>query len=273
LATNLKAQLVIGLTQKDEDLTARLMSFARRPNDGFVLRETRSVLASGGAWLSPVITHHGHHVALWTGEEIQLLSGAALVPITHWEPQSVVTDIPFVAGLLLASQDQETTKMAMLLLGAGNACYLKDFSTDFIHLPRLGWTPSVSEGSTLVLPHLAYLRTNFSELELAGIAQDGCLYWSRLRLQEDGRADVTTICTRGCEASGYSATAIIRPGLVAGVKKNCVEWLTCGAKAFSKRNPFKIDLPSTVACFPHYRSNELILIGREGSVGRIPISA
>ena len=163
--------------------------------------------------------------------------------------------------------------MAMLLLGAGNACYFKDFSADSIHLPRLGWTPSVAEGSTLAVPHLSVLQTSISELELAGISEDGCLYWSRLRLQDDGKADVTTICSRWPHAEGYLTAAIIRSGLVAGVKKNCVEWLACGAaKEFSKRKSSTIDFPKPVACFPlNYSGSELILVGSEGTVGRIPM--
>src|SRR5262249_51233257 len=152
LATNSKAQLVIGLTQREDNDWASLMSFTRRSNEGFVLRENRSVRFSGDAWLSPVVTMDGHHVAMWTGEIIQVLSGSALVPAGHWEPLTGLADINLVAGFLLASEEQEKSRPGILLLGAGFACYLADFwvKGPSASLIRLGWTAGIPPGSTLV---------------------------------------------------------------------------------------------------------------------------
>ncbi|HEV2950089.1 MAG TPA: hypothetical protein VGX70_22110 [Gemmataceae bacterium] len=276
LATNPKAQMVVGLSGKEKGDTARLMSFARRPNGGFVLRESRSVAVSGRPWLSPVVTHNGHHVAMSTGEVIQLLSGVSLVPLGRIEIFSKaheLYDVSFEAGLLLPRLEN----IGILLLGGGFggfACPIKDFQDSgkgYRPFIRVGWTPSVPKKSSLESPVLASLQTSVDEVELAGITSEECLYWSRLHLEDDGKYEVRTICSRWPHHEGYLAATIIKSDLVVGIKKDRIEWLRCSATDFSKRSETEIVFPSPVACYPHFSSNQLILISSEGTIGRVPI--
>jgi tetratricopeptide (TPR) repeat protein len=282
LATDPKAELVVGLSGKKSADSIRLMSFVKRPNGGFVLRETRSVPTSGRPWLSPVVTHNGHHhVAMSDGEIIQLLSGASLAPLGRVEVFPKVHeryDVSLEAGLLLPRLEN----IGILLLGGGYggfACPIKDFHDSgkrYRPFIRLGWTPGVPEKSSLESPVLACLQTRVGEVELAGITGEGSLYWSRLRLEDDGKYEVRTICTRWPQHNGYLAAAIIKSDLVVGVRKDRIEWLRCnwpgaGADEFTKRSETEIVFPTPVACYPHYGRQELVLISNEGTIGRVPI--
>jgi hypothetical protein len=280
LATNPKAQLLVGLSKQRGEDTARIMSFVRRGN-GFELRETRSVPIFGRAWLSPVVTHNGHHVAICDGQVIQLLSGASLVPLGHIEifsKEHECYDVSLEAGVLLPRPDN----VGLLLLGGrhgGFACPIKDFrdlGKRHRHFIRLGWTPSTPQGSSLGSPVLASLQTRVGEVELAGITTEGCLYWSWLHLEDDGKYQMRTICTRWPQHNGYLAAAIIKSDLVAAVRKDRIEWLRCswpgaGTGEFSKRAETETVFPTPVACYPHYKSHELILISSEGTIGRVPL--
>ncbi len=277
LATNAKAQLVVALSQKDDSKTARLMSFAQRPNSGYVLRESRSIPVSGRAWLSSVLTHKGHHVAVSTGEVVQLLSGAALVPMDHMAfhaaPSDVYTEFsypPYVVGLLLP----RLMEIGALLLGGGFAWPLNKLQDDGSRahrILRLGWTPGIPEGSSLQNPPLSMLQTSDSDLELAGITKEGCLYWSRIRFAETDKTEVHTDCTQWPHHEGYLAMSIIKSGVVVGVKKGRVEWLRSTSEKLAVKSETKIDFPSPVSCYPHYPTNELVLISSEGTVARIPM--
>jgi tetratricopeptide (TPR) repeat protein len=280
LATNPKAQLLVGLSKQRGEDAARIMSFVRKGN-GFELRETRSFSVAGRPWLSPVVTHNGHHVAMCDGQVIQLLSGASLVPLGHIEifsKEHECYDVSLEAGVLLPRPDN----VGLLLLGGrhgGFACPIKDFQDSgkrHRHFIRLGWTPSTPQGSSLDSPVLASLQARMGEVELAGITTEGCLYWSWLHLEDDGKYQMRTICTRWPQHNGYLAAAIVKSDLVVGVRKDRIEWLRCswpGARTgeFSKRAETQIVFPTPVACYPHYKSQELILISSEGTIARVPI--
>jgi hypothetical protein len=90
-------------------------------------------------------------------------------------------------------------------------------------------------------------------------------------LSADGGDLVTTNCSNWPLHNCYLATAIIRPGFIVGVTKDRIDWLLCTPKGFFNLRVTKIDFPSPVACFPYYRSNELILISSEGTLGREPM--
>jgi hypothetical protein len=268
LATNPNAKMVVALSQKEGDTAARIMSFANKPNGGCVLGESRSIPVADRAWLTPLVTYNSHHLAMSSGEVIQLFSGPSLVPFGHWEASTDMEDIPIAAGLLLP----RLMGIGALFLGGGYAFHIVDF-----HEPdenprcpvRLGWTPSVPVGSSLIAPSLAWLESSNLELELAGITEGGCLYWSQIRFDSEDKTEVITISSKCTRDEGYLAAAIIKPGYIAGVKRYRVEWLRCSAKELSKKSETKVRISSPVACYPHHATNELLLVSIDGTVGRV----
>ena len=78
----------------------------------------------------------------------------------------------------------------------------------------------------------------------------------------------------------YAATTLIRAGLVAGVTRSRVDgegvtrgrvdWLRCGAQAFTQIGSTPLDVDSPLACFPAHRTEELVIVSRDGTLHCVP---
>jgi hypothetical protein len=66
------------------------------------------------------------------------------------------------------------------------------------------------------------------------------------------------------------AVTLVRAGLLAAVSGDAIYWLRVGANGFGDLATVAHNLPPVVACYPHYRGNELILVCADGTVARVP---
>jgi len=64
------------------------------------------------------------------------------------------------------------------------------------------------------------------------------------------------------------AVALVQAGLLAAVTPTAVHWLRRGPEGFRLTTVTKAALPAALACFPHYRGHELIVVCAEGTVAR-----
>jgi hypothetical protein len=94
------------------------------------------------------------------------------------------------------------------------------------------------------------------------------IYWSSLKV-----TDAELIRLSNNESKGesiYSATTLVRAGLVAGVTRGRVDWLRCGPRVFTPMGSTDLAAHSPLACFPAHGIDELVVVCRDGTLLCIP---
>jgi hypothetical protein len=132
---------------------------------------------------------------------------------------------------------------------------------------HFGWLFKHPEGCTLQRLAFNWLRPEPRMLELAGPVAGGGLGWAQVRLT---RRRVRTVGS-AVAALGEPCLAVglIRPGHVAAVTRRCVYWYRCSNDGLQLTTTSPLTLTEAVACFPHHRGNELIVVGAHGTVARV----
>jgi hypothetical protein len=134
--------------------------------------------------------------------------------------------------------------------------------------PILKWRPSMPESNSLRSIPVSWRRCDRNHVEIAGLGGHGTLHWASLRMT-DGGCDLTAT-NAAADDAGYLAAAIVRPRLVAAVTPSRVDWLRCSAHKFSALGCTRLTFPSAIACMPNHHAGELIVIGADGLIARIP---
>jgi hypothetical protein len=133
----------------------------------------------------------------------------------------------------------------------------------------LGWTPANSEASNVEHPQVSWLVSpgrDMLALEVLGLAANGNVYWSLLRITQQAiRVENTNVTVR---AHGYLAATLFKYGRIGAVSGTHVDWLQSGKAGFTVTASTKIALPDTVACFPG--SGDLIVVSNDGTISRVP---
>jgi hypothetical protein len=97
------------------------------------------------------------------------------------------------------------------------------------------------------------------------------LHWSLLDAGRDGPQIKILAHNSSVRAEGYLAATLLRPGHVAGVSRSHIDWLRGGSKEFACWSVTEAALARSVACFPSYRTGELVIVCSDGVVVRVPI--
>ena len=112
----------------------------------------------------------------------------------------------------------------------------------------LSWRPWLPDDSHLMSVPLSWSADlgDSDHLELAGLGPNGNAHWASLNLADGGfQLLASNVQTR---PGGYLAAALVRPGLVAAVSPNRIEWLRGGAERFTILGRPTPRIPSAVAC-------------------------
>jgi tetratricopeptide (TPR) repeat protein len=118
-------------------------------------------------------------------------------------------------------------------------------------------------------PLVSWLLPQRWLLETAFIDTEGGLHWLSLRLRPDDPAVAAHHVSAGL---GYRCASLLQPGQVAAAHRGGVAWLSCGQLGFVQRaHSSAVDLPDAVACFASPLTGELLVVGREGDVIRVPV--
>jgi hypothetical protein len=64
---------------------------------------------------------------------------------------------------------------------------------------------------------------------------------------------------------------LVREGLLAAVRHDGIAWIRCGPNDMQWQSDTPLDASNVVACFPCFVTHELILVRRDGIVGRLAI--
>jgi hypothetical protein len=128
------------------------------------------------------------------------------------------------------------------------------------------WVPGVNQESTLAQVPLHAVLLDTGNLELAGIDSNGSLQRSMLSFKN---ISIKTTSFHPVGAERYRAFACVRSELMAGVHAHGVDWWTP-----SRVRPVqtKVPLNNPIAAFPLPETRELLIIGAEGWLTRVPVA-
>jgi tetratricopeptide (TPR) repeat protein len=257
--------------------SGHMASFARRETATYGCVESRHMVPPNIGWLTPLVVDEEQSqvwqslLGLWNGDELQFLRSALLIPAG-----SLPMDHPVCAALLVPGfarrMGGEPTTIALFAFGGGALSYYMNCLHKRCRTKTLGWTPGLPQGSSLMVPGLAWMQTGPGEIEFATLQNDGTLYWAKVGVGPDAAVEHEAHCLNRPASPRYLAATIVRPRVVAAVSATEIDWLRCGASGPPLRSSTKISFPSAVACFPYASGNELIVVSREGTVACIPLS-
>jgi tetratricopeptide (TPR) repeat protein len=301
LAADAVGRMVV-VCRESQQASMNLSSYAQDA-DGVYQRQGNVFYRRGTSWLAPVLARLNEDcfAGLWDGDKLNFCRGPLLVyagsvapPRDHGgehvyqalllpgltpQPRSPEAMLPVAQELnldaefrtLLASRPGS---LIVLLLGPGIVWWGTFRPGEQLGPGHAGlqpfpcpWKSSRPEGSPLHLAPLAWLDQGAGGIELAGLGENGSVYWSALNLVASERPRVTNVSVR---AEGYLAATLVRSRFVAGVARRSIDWLRCGPKQFTLHSATKVFLPSAVACFPSHPTHELLVVCRDGVVVRVP---
>ena len=232
-------------------------------------KQSRMIEGPGDFWLTPVMGDGSiRAVGVWNGEEMVLMGGIGdLSPWMRLPMPFLKTDPP--AALLVPPVDgRPPTPRAVLVHDGPDICQVESLGK-MVRRRYLGWRPTLPEGHTLRSAPLAWLHVEPERFELAGLDREGVIHWSSLKVNDAELIRLSNNISTG--ESVYSATALVRAGLVAGVTQGRVDWFRCGTQpAFTPTGSTPLMARSPLACFPAHGIEELVVVCRDGTLLCIP---
>jgi tetratricopeptide (TPR) repeat protein len=233
-----------------------------RPDAAFEVREGRVLTDPGPHGLAPlVVRDHDWLTGLVAGDRLRLLRGPRLTP-------SSSGPLKGPAAWLLPRRSDQTWLTADL--DDATLWINPGVPTDPIdYRPHTPLWPVPQGPRRAAGAGLAWLQTDHDRYEVVGVDAGGVLRWAALRLDQGAVAVLGT--TANQQATGYLATALVRPGFVVGVTAREVFWLRAGAKGFTWYNTTRQALPRAVACFPLPHGHEVLVVNGDGTLARVPV--
>lgn len=136
----------------------------------------------------------------------------------------------------------------------------------------IGWMPDPAHGSPLFTPPLSWNVASHTSVQLAGLFDSGHLYCTDIERQANGTLSIRT--RSHAAASGFRAATLWGAGKVIGVTAaGKIHWLRAASQRFEDWSP-ATDLPTptrAVACFPSYRTTELLVVLENDGLVRVPV--
>jgi tetratricopeptide (TPR) repeat protein len=272
LAFSADGDKVLVLTQA-RPTQALLSSFSRHASGrGYDRLCTQAFTTSGPAWLSPLIGRDldwdiQDIAAVWDGKDLSFRAVPSLLALHRVGP-SLSCEVPHAAVLLSARSHQQG--LAMVTLGRNSIGYLPCYSSDQDYeVNVVGWSPRLPPETTLRHAPLSWLRRGSEGLELAGVGPGERVCWSRLDFEEGIVDHVTTATWESSEPC--RAVAVIRAGLLAAVTRREIHWLRRDPRGLERVGGTRLSLVDLVACFPYERGGELLMLGGDGTLWRVPL--
>lgn len=254
-----------------------LASYLRRSDGSFGMAEGRSEGRSRHVCLAQNIPSFPEpHVGLWTDDSLQVLRGASLVRIGQIRPE-IQTDDPPRAILLNVSRGLLSS---LFLLSNEDWTFapapdwaFRSSQESYPSILHSRWTPGIPSRCALAQPLLSWLKPSRHKLEVAGIADNGTAYRTVLEMQDNQTTSSTSVTNISASDLGYRCAALLRPGYLAAVTDRSIHWLRGVSTRFALLSTTEDHgVPDPVACFPCHRTLDLLIVSRDGLVGRVPMS-
>jgi hypothetical protein len=211
---------------------------------------------------------HGNRLGAWQGRELNIFEISTLAIVGSVTPQGGELSPPLLL-LPWPPNDPRDGRFAVFAHN-GRAWTLFDADGDVIQQTSLNWRPSMPAAHPLRSVPISWTNDDIDHFEIAGLGGYGTLHWAAFYARDE-RFDLfaTNVATE--DEGGYLAVTIVRPGLIAGVTRSRVDWLRGGSRKFTALAPTRLSFASAVACVANRRAGELVVIGGDGLLARIPI--
>jgi tetratricopeptide (TPR) repeat protein len=267
LAVDATGRLIVAASDHEDD-TVVFRAYRRNEANAVQYTAERSFQAPEPGWyhLIPLVDRlHSPTTYVSTAAGLVEFRATRLISFEQHNP-SMQTKAPIF--LVLRRFDRNAGTIISILVGD------REVHWGDTVIP-IGWRPGVQENSALSQPLLSWLRTGIDRLEIAGLTEEGVIYWSEIT-EPTGEevAEARTYPSRRYE--GYCAVTIWKPGRLVGVTaQNRLTWIRAGSIGFQEwAPPLTLPFPAkAVACFPSYAAGEVIVILADGEAVRIPVPA
>jgi len=270
LSTDSWARFLVALFEKNPAF-AELRSFTLEESAGNVesyrVHQARAEVYGNDCQLAPLIvplTRKGWTVGLWDNEGLSVMRGPLLTPMEKFQP----TGIENISGAFLLPPYQALRDEHVILWFEADGVWSQLNQKTPPRKARLGWCPDIREGSSLATASFSWLLTGPDKVELAALRADGVVCWSRLQLEGE---HFSYNASRSSTDPGFLAVALVREGLLAAVRPDGVVWIRCGPNDMEPQSGRPLDASKVIACFACHVTHELILVCRDGMVGRLAI--
>jgi hypothetical protein len=271
LAVSADGAKMVVLTQARPS-EALLSSYTWHASDSCYYRMgTQMIVTSGPAWLSPTIGRDLDRdvqdiTAVWDGEELSFLAVPSLLSLHRCGP-IVSRAAPHAAVLLSALSHRYG--LAVVTLHRNAIGYLPCYSSDRDYrLDVVSWSPRLPGETTLSQAPVSWLRRGAEGLELAGVGPGEQACWFRLDFEEGRLQHVTTAAWKGSEPC--RAVTVVRAGLLAVATHREVHWVRLSGRRLEQIGGTRLPSLQPAACFPYYPGSELLVLGDEGTLLRLP---
>jgi tetratricopeptide (TPR) repeat protein len=236
-----------------------LTRYERRTDDSYFRVLELSPEVTGIPWLTSVLSRGPADVlGLWTGQQLDVLelstltpTGAPLVPEWSDLKLAILVAWPGKPGYTVLCQE-------------GSTWQRYDPSTGAHGLSDVLQGQACSPAPLHPRPAPVEVWDSGSRLELAWIGTYGTLHWTALRVADRALKRISS--GTSAERGGYRAAVLPRPGLVAGIAGDRVDWFWGGAERLRHFCTTLGGLDNIVAGFCCRLTGELILINARGDI-------
>jgi hypothetical protein len=284
LATTMGGDLVVAACMVGDDFDGNevvLRAFHRAVGAEFKPAGQRSLEGSSPTGLAPLIAaYYGDSFTLVRSgpalDDVSILRGADLLPArtgVHEENDDWPIDLPLpkevpgVAGTPFVVLQKGGLRLCSFVHAGQSPVFAA--TTD---AASVDWFPQRPPGTTLLKAPVTWHQHAPERLELAGLNDEGALYWLDLRLSKSGIAAEKVLAT-GCR-EGYRAVKLVRPGVMAGLTAHGrLIWLRASGDRLAEwRPPQQLISPvPPVAAFYCQPTQELLVLLNSGLLVRTPI--
>ncbi len=223
--------------------------------------------------LCPLLVGEGASIAgVWAGQDLRFLRMPRLLAENTW--MTLQPNLDVQAALLLPAApeggDYPRTLLDLFLFSGTQLGYAQGPVMSSKLIPAwkpLGWRPTVPPGSPLQRPPLSWLPFGREAVDLAAVGFGGSLCCARVSFPGGKLGEIKRVTMS--MAHPCLAATLVRPGVVAAVTARAVHWFRVVGQGFAQAAVVPEAFPGAVACYPYHPSNELIIVGGDGTISRL----
>jgi len=264
MATDPTGMFLVALCRGSE--SPEIVCYVRGLDTFFKCSQRRKVQVKDEAWLTPSVSrlpNSNWTVGVWNGEALEILKGPFLIPQDTRKP-FMIDDVTLA---LLLRPFHPGVDWPVILWFEGDAIWSQMSQDGPMHRALLGWPPMLRQRGFADGVPLTWRNEPANQLELAGLTDEGVIYWSQLEF--DGEL-IRCLNTQATEEDGFHAITFIRENVLAAVKEGVVFIFHCGPGGITSLAKSKAPLGRILACYPCHSTLELLLISSDGKLGRLP---